>query len=76
MTTFSPGPIVEFDGVMTAIVKVPEEYRSETHGICGNNNGYPIDDYTSSTGEDLSTKRDRHYLLVNSWQVDDPEDLK
>ena len=52
------GPVIEFDGQWNAIVKVPDFYRSNTTGICGNNNGNADDDFEP----------------VNKWKVFEPED--
>lgn len=44
-------------------------YAGQVNGLCGNCDGYPRNDYTTSRGDDVRIARDRNSAVLNSWLV-------
>ncbi|KAK0680827.1 FCGBP protein, partial [Pygoscelis papua] len=56
---------VKFDGNHRAEITLPSTYMSKVCGICGNYNGYKVDDFLNPDGEMETNSAN----LGNSWQV-------
>ncbi len=68
------GLVVETDGDLLTIVKVPQAFAGKMAGLCGNADGVAANDWIAEDGTDLSNSPKKYLLLGNSWQVADPLD--
>ena len=66
----------KYDGNMYASVFVPNTYRSQLTGLCGNCDGNVDNDWTTMDGQDIRNDGNRYNILGNSYQVNDPKDPK
>lgn len=58
-----PGVTIKWDGTSVYIELAPS-YANKTCGLCGNFNGNPKDDFTSSQGEMVASSK----TFANSWK--------
>ena len=63
------GLAVENDGVWTALIRFPLDFADVTEGLCGNNDGDPNNDMTTSDGVDVTGEVDSYSQLADSWEV-------
>ena len=68
------GLVVESDGHWIVVVKVPDEYRQQVEGLCGDFNGSPINDLVTSDNNDVQYENNPYAKFGDSWQVEDPTD--
>ena len=70
------GLVVETDGDLLMMVKVPQAFAGKMSGLCGNADGVAANDWIAKDGTDMSNSPDKYLLLGNSWQVKDSLDPK
>ena len=63
------GLVVETDGDLLTIVKVPQAFAGKMAGLCGNADGIAANDWIASDGTDLTNSPNNYLLLGNSWQI-------
>ena len=66
---------VQFDGRHRVTVRVPNTYRHQMTGICGDCNGKK-DDYKTKNGVDVSEKKNKFSLIGESYRVFDDSDKR
>jgi von Willebrand factor type D domain len=72
-TTF--GVFIEYDGIYTARVVVPKvQYAGLLHGLCGNNDGIALNDWTLANGTIVDGRANAVNIFGDSFVIaNDPE---
>ena len=65
------GISVLWDGTDAVYVHISANLRNTTCGLCGNYNGFPVDDVTTYGGQQVSSIA----KFGNSWRMTDVNDL-
>lgn len=65
------GLVVTYDWDSRLTVNLPERFRDQVCGLCGNYNSNPTDDLLTPDGEVVSDIME----FANSWKLDDGDDL-
>ncbi len=66
--------VLEFNGNSDlGIAEVPPSYANLTEGLCGDYDGNPDNDLTTSDGDDVSGDDSGHCIVGSNWAVPDPE---
>jgi len=67
------GLIVEFDGEWVIKVIIPGHYNGKMCGLCGDSDGNPNNDLTTSNGTYVGDEPNGANIFGDSWVVEDPE---
>ena len=68
------GLVVENNGDWMVVVRLPNEYRDQMEGLCGDFDGDANNDFVTKEGVDVKDNPNKHSVFGASWQVLDESD--